>query len=219
VGHGTYRGTEFTADTLHRIGELMRDSHAERWARQLRGLTEPRNGDGLPGYPGAETESLRRCDGRLTLTRAQADALQSIRKHYDKAFSTGVLTRTSFRGHRGRARREHLADFFFWTHGAREPCGPQELTYTNNWRRIGASATTSPGRGGWSIGALLGVMLASGIACSPLSFDFHKDLEKLNSIPPSRSESCTCHFQQPAQGGQVFPGGCGLLFFSSTWAG
>lgn len=184
-GHGTYRGTEFTADTLHRIGQYMRDFHARTQANtSYAGLPDPAKRE--MDFQVIQELRKNRYDSaadRLVLTPAQVAALQQVRTHYDKVFSEGMPDANIVpRAIADANDRQHLADFFFWTAWAAGTIRPgKDLTYTNNWppdRTVGNEI--APAAVGWSIGALLGVMLAAGAALAIFfRFDFHKDLEGL----------------------------------------
>ncbi len=184
-GHGTYRGTEFTADTLHRIGQHMRDHHARQQARSdYAGLSDPQKRE--TDYQVIEELRQNRYDestDTLTLTAAQVSAWKLLREHYDKAFDDGVPDANIRPRHiPDKADRTALADFFFWTAwAAGTPRPGKDLTYTNNWppdRSVGNEI--APSAVGWSIGALLGLMMAAGAALFIFfRFDFHKDLEGL----------------------------------------
>jgi nitric oxide reductase subunit B len=184
-GHGTYRGTEFTAETLHRIGALMRDDHAQKDAGvSFAELPEAQQRE--VSYQTIQELRENRYDpkaDRLVLTAAQVAALDGIRQHYDDVFEKGmpdanIVPRTIANADD----RQHLAEFFYWTAwcaGTKRP--GKNLTYTNNWppdRSVGNEI--APAAVGWSIGALLGVMVSMGLALFMFfRFDFHKDLEGL----------------------------------------
>jgi len=184
-GHGTYRGTEFTADTLHRMGQYMRDWQARAQARtDYAGLPE-RDRRELD-YQVIQELKKNRYDAsadRLALTPAQVHALKKMREHYDRAFSEGVPDANMVpRAIVDPVERRDLADFFFWTAWCAGTLRPDKgLTYTNNWppdRSVGNEI--APAAVGCSIGALLGVMAAAGLALFVFfRFDFHKDLEGL----------------------------------------
>jgi nitric oxide reductase subunit B len=184
-GHGTYRGTEFTADTLHRIGQLVRDFHAKAMGKAgYAEMSDPQKRE--LDYQIIQELKQNRYDAateRLTLTSAQTDALKRIRAHYDQAFSAGVPDANIVPRVIPEAKdRQDLADFFYWTAWCAGTLRPgKTLTYTNNWppdRSVGNDI--APAAVGWSIGALLGVMLAAGLALLIFfRFDFHKDLEGL----------------------------------------
>ncbi len=184
-GHGTYRGTEFTADTLHRIGRAMRDYRARaQGAGGYEQLSDPDKRE--LDYQVIQELKENRYDesaDRLVLTAAQTGALQDIRQHYDRVFAEGMPDANIVpRVIPDPDERRAVADFFFWTAwcaGAKRP--GKDLTYTNNWppdRSVGNEIP--PAAVGWSIGALLGVMLAAGLALFAFfRLDFHKDMEGL----------------------------------------
>lgn len=182
-GHGTYRGTEFTADTLHRMGRYMRDAHAQALGKaEYADLSGPQQRE--LDFQVIQELKQNRYDpvaDRLVLTRAQTAALGKIREHYDRVFSEGMPDANIVpRVIADPTDRRNLADFFFWTAWcAGTPRPGKELSYTNNWppdRSVGNDI--APAAVGWSIGALFGVMVCLGVALLAFfRFDFHKDLE------------------------------------------
>lgn len=184
-GHGTYRGTEFTADTLHLLGQHMRDFHAQQQAKvNYSELAGPQQRE--LDYQVIKELKQNRYDAgadALKLTAAQVYALKQIRAHYEQVFGQGrpeanivpQMVATA-------SERTSLADFFFWTAWCAGTLRPdKDLTYTNNWppdRSVGNDV--APAAVGWSIGALLGVMLAAGLALLAFfRFRLHEDLEGL----------------------------------------
>jgi len=109
-GHGALRGMDFAASTLHEIGQQVpkEELRVNRFD------------------PATDT---------LTLTPAQAAALEKVRAHWEKVFSEGdehygFLKDTVPTA----AERKDVADFFFWTAWAAGTERPGEkFTYTNNW--------------------------------------------------------------------------------------
>jgi nitric oxide reductase subunit B len=184
-GHGTYRGNDYSATSLHLMGQEMRDFRAQQAsAKPYAQLTQ----DEQAALDRRVIRELKenRLDPqtqRLTLTDAQVVALGRLREHWDSVFSVGEQEAAISPGVVKTAEeRRELADFFFWTSWAAGTLRPgKSLTYTNNWppdRSVGNEIT--PAAVGWSIGALLGVMLAAGLALFAFfRFDFHKDLEGL----------------------------------------
>ena len=209
-GHGTYRGTEFTADTLHRLGQYMRDFQAQAAAKvDYAGLADLQKREiDFQVIQELRTNRYDATADRLVLTPSQVAALQRVRAHYEQAFSVGVPDANIVpRMVREPQERRALADFFFWTAWCAGTLRPgKSLTYTNNWpadRTVGNEI--APAAVGWSIGALLGVMLAAGLALFAFfRFDFHKDLEgveldstvgeRILQMPISRSQRKTAKF-------------------------
>lgn len=156
-GHGSLRGMDFSAHTLHSIGQHMRDYHAA--------AGEPREG----AYDKLAPERQREIDARviheirqnrydaqadrLELTPAQVYALQQTRAYWDQLFAEGDVSgegQSSYGFLKDTIptadERRHVADFFFWTAWAAGTQRPdQDHTYTNNWppdRSVGNVAST-----------------------------------------------------------------------------
>jgi len=140
-GHGALRGMDFSAQTLHMIGELV---------------------------PTVELR-VNRYDpatGTLTLTPKQAAALEKLRAHWEKVFADGDERYGFLPGTVKTAeQRRDLADFFFWTAwaaGTPRPGLPH--TYTNNWppdRSVGNTATTQALV--WSISSIMALFAVLGV--------------------------------------------------------
>lgn len=171
-GHGTYRGTEFTADTLHRIGQSMRDFRARAELNaSYADLSEPQQRE--IGYQVIQELKQNRYDeasDTLTLTASQVHAWNQIREHYEQVFREGVPDANIVpRVIDDAAERRAVADFFFWTAWcAGTNRSDQDLTYTNNWppdRSVGNEI--APAAVGWTIGALLGVPVRDDLTPPP----------------------------------------------------
>jgi nitric oxide reductase subunit B len=169
-GHGTLRGMDFSADTLHKIGQYMRDF--------LAAGNRPQEG----AYADLSAERRRAIDAEvinqihvnrynpktktLELTPAQAYALEQIRKYWDGEFSAGdpqygFLKNTIPTD----SERKDLADFFFWTAWAAGTDRPGlTYTYTNNWpadRSVGNTASAEALV--WSIASILALFAVLGL--------------------------------------------------------
>jgi nitric oxide reductase subunit B len=166
-GHGTYRGNDYSATSLHLMGQEMRDFRAQQAsAKPYAQLTQ----DEQAALDRRVIRELKenRLDPqtqRLTLTDAQVVALGRLREHWDSVFSVGEQEAAISPGVVKTAEeRRELADFFFWTSWAAGTLRPgKSLTYTNNWppdRSVGNEI--APAAVGWSIGSMLAVMLAIG---------------------------------------------------------
>ncbi len=145
-GHGTLRGMDFSADTLHKMGQYMRDflaitgDYAELPAERQRAIdTEVIYQIHVNRYD-PQTKTLE-------LTPAQVYALEQIRVYWKNEFSEGdphygflkdTITAPD--------ERKDLADFFFWTAWAASANRPgHSYSYTNNWpsdRSVGNTAST-----------------------------------------------------------------------------
>jgi nitric oxide reductase subunit B len=209
-GHGTYRGNDYTATTLHIVGEKMRDYYAMQ-------------SDGKP-YTDVTADRKAQLDKQvideikqnrsnpqslvLTLSNAQVFALDEVRRHWDRVFSLGDKpTAISVGVVKDARERQQLADFFYWTSWSAGTLRPgKDLTYTNNWppdRSVGNELASQAVI--WSIVSLAGLMLAVGAAL----FYFFKgrydqDLEglqlddrvgdKLINLPITASQRATAKF-------------------------
>ncbi len=178
-GHGTLRGMDFTADTLHRIGQFMREYYAQQ---------APSRAAANEGTPPATQYSQLSPDeqaaidsrvireikantydpatGVLTLTPAHAYAHEKIRQYWDEEFGrgdvhVGFLPETI----PSAAQRQTIADFFFWTAwaaGANRP--DSNYTYTSNWpadRSVGNTASANAIL--WTILSILGMLGVLGV--------------------------------------------------------
>jgi len=141
-GHGSLRGMDFSAYTLHLVGHLMRQYYQHEGKPPVDAYLK------LPPSPRSQLDEL---DAKVTrelrenryspqtktleLTPAQAYALEQVRKFWEKTFAEGD-------GHYGFLKntipsakeRQDLADFFFWTAWAAGTNRPGlNYSYTNNW--------------------------------------------------------------------------------------
>jgi nitric oxide reductase subunit B len=178
-GHGSLRGMDFSAHTLHLVGQFMRDYKAAEAAG-----VEPSEGiylelphDRRRQVDAAVIEEIRanRYDpgsGVLDLTPAQAFALQQTREYWNPQFKEGNNrygflpgTVPDTEGDNPDRDRQDLADFFFWTAWAAGTERPgQDYTYTNNWpsdRSVGNQASTETLV--WSIASILGLFAVLGV--------------------------------------------------------
>ena len=184
-GHGTYRGNDYSASTLHLIGQFMRDSVAQQEQQKPYAALAKDQQAALDQKVINELKANRYDPVKqtLTLTASQVYALQKVKEHWNRVFSQGDLPNAVSVGvvHQD-AERQQLGDFFFWTAWAAGTLRPgKHLTYTNNWppdRSVGNEI--APEAVMWSIASLLGLMLAMGGA---LVFyfkgNFDKDLDGL----------------------------------------
>ncbi|NOX57167.1 MAG: nitric-oxide reductase large subunit [Planctomycetes bacterium] len=166
-GHGTYRGNDYTATSLHLLGQYMRDYHAQQKYHKSYSELGQDEQAALDRLVIAELKENRydEATGQLQLTAAQVAALKQLRQHWDQVFSKGDVRNAISPGVVNTAEeRQDLADFFFWTAWAAGTKRPgKDLTYTNNWppdRSVGNDI--APQAVVWSIAALLGLMVALG---------------------------------------------------------
>jgi nitric oxide reductase subunit B len=166
-GHGSLRGMDFAASSLHRLGEHMRDFHAGGQSGAFGRLGAEEQGR-ISQLVIAELR-LNRYDpasGTLTLTASQRYGLEQLRAYWDQVFSQGdkrygFLPDTVA----DPEQRRELADFFFWTAWAAGTQRPDaDYTYTNNWppdRSVGNDA--SPETMLWTVLSLLALFVVLGL--------------------------------------------------------
>jgi nitric oxide reductase subunit B len=169
-GHGSLRGMDFSADTLHRLGQSMRRFYLGEGSDPVRDFS-------IPPSPAAQREideqvkaeiRLNRLDpaGNLALNDAAAHAFQQNRKYWEEQFGKGnprygFLENTVSTPEE----RKDIADFFFWTAWAAGTQRPGEkYTYTNNWpadRSVGNEPSTQALV--WSIASILSLFAVLGL--------------------------------------------------------
>jgi nitric oxide reductase subunit B len=179
LGHGTYLGPDFTAETLHRRVELIRDGlAASAFGARWDTLDEAAKGSLEPAV--VRTIKENRYDAgrdRLVLPAADAAAFRAIAEEVrtrftkgepDRALQSGLISEDHLpKG--GRAwvaegdQVVQLAAFFFWTSwlaGVERP--GSETTFTNNWPPDAAAGNVMSGGAiawsGVSVAALLLVL-------------------------------------------------------------
>ena len=167
-GHGSLRGMDFSAHTLHCTAELMRQFYAAGSGSPpeeayLKLPPQPRRQIDETDARVIQEIRQNRYDPRtdtLQLTPAQAYAFRQLRQYWNQQFGKGntdygFLPQTvpDAKGEDPDVDRKHLADFFFWTAWAAgterpipgEPGKTYSYTYTNNWppdRSVGNTAST-----------------------------------------------------------------------------
>lgn len=141
-GHGSLRGMDFSAYTLHLVGYLMRQYHQHEGKppadAYLRLPPPPRRDLDELGAKVIQELRQNRYNAQnktLELTPAQAYALEQVRKFWDKTFAEGDAHYGFLKNTVPTAQeRQNLADFFFWTAWAAGTNRPGlNYSYTNNW--------------------------------------------------------------------------------------
>jgi len=155
-GHGSLRGMDFSAQTLHLMGESMRRYHAE--------LGEDVKADRVDEE--IHENRYDEASDTLMITAAQAHALKVIRAYWDDQLGAGnqrygFLENTVPTSGERRA----IADFFFWTAWAAGTARPGLAhTYTNNWppdRSVGNDAPAEAML--WTILSILSLFVVLGL--------------------------------------------------------
>lgn len=160
-GHGTLRGMDFSADTLHRMGAYMRDFHTAHDAPQAGAF------DASAGVVNElKTNRYNPATNVLELTPAQAYAYDELARYWDMQFGEGNTHYGFLPGTvPTAAERKDIAAFFFWTAWAAGTLRPGlDYTYTNSWpsdRTVGNYPPT--GALLWSLGSIIGLLLVLGL--------------------------------------------------------
>lgn len=167
-GHGSQRGMEFSAVTLHRIGEAVRNQLAQegfgRPYRQLSG--ENRDLVDLRVRREMKSNNYDPATDTLRLTKAQATAVSQNELFWDQIFREGsrdygFLPRTI----PSDEERRQLSRFFFWTAWVAVTNRPgRDHSYTNNWppdRSVGNTVTTETYI--WTIGGVFSLFVTLGL--------------------------------------------------------
>ena len=148
-GHGSQRGPEFSAYSLHLLAEGIGDY----FARQDYGKAYSELDDLQKGIVDVKTThetKPNRYDAAtdtLTLTAAQIEGLNRVKQHWQKIFKEGetrygILPDTIA----DETQRLEISRFFFWTAWVASTLRPgTDYSYTNNWppdKRVGNTAST-----------------------------------------------------------------------------
>ncbi len=167
-GHGTQRGPEFSASTLHLMSEAGRHFWAEKeYGKPFNDLDESQKA-ATDVRVSQEIKTNRYDDQKDTLTLAagQVDALESIQAHWNRMFKDGD-TGYGFLPNTIPSDEERLriSQFFFWTAWVASTQRPgEDYSYTNNWppdRSVGNVPT--PETYFWSIIGLCSLMVVLGL--------------------------------------------------------
>ena len=167
-GHGSQRGMEFSAVTLHMTGETVREQLA-------------REGFGRP-YAELDGEAVDLVNLRtrrqmkaneysaerdeLRLTAGQVAALEETSRFWEKTFAEGDSDYGFLPGTVPTVEeRRQIGRFFFWTAWVASATRPgSDYSYTNNWppdRSIGNVATTETYI--WSIAGIVSLFVTLGL--------------------------------------------------------
>jgi len=148
-GHGSQRGPEFSAASLHLIAEAIGDYFAQKdYGKPYNSLDDLQKG--LMDVKTTHEIKPNRYDAAkdtLTLTAAQVQGLNRVKQHWEKTFKEGeqrfgFLPETIATAEQ----RLQISRFFFWTAWVASTLRPgTDYTYTNNWppdKRVGNTAST-----------------------------------------------------------------------------
>jgi nitric oxide reductase subunit B len=167
-GHGSQRGMEFSAVTVHLIGETVREEHAaQEYGRPYEGLTEEQMEIvGVRARREIKTNRYDQASDTLLLTAAQARAVERVEGFWERTFGEGEQRYGFLPGTVPTAEeRRQIARFFYWTAWVASTNRPDgDHTYTNNWppdRSIGNVATTETYI--WSIAGIISLFVVLGL--------------------------------------------------------
>lgn len=167
-GHGSQRGMEFSAVTLHRIAESVREQLAREGFGQPYAALTGEDKDLVDLRTRREVKENRYDAKRdtLVLSAVQRTALVENQRFWERTFGDGdsdygFLPATVPTAEE----REQIGRFFFWTAWVASANRPNsDYSYTNNWppdRSIGNVATTETYI--WSIGGIIALFVVLGL--------------------------------------------------------
>jgi nitric oxide reductase subunit B len=148
-GHGSQRGPEFSAASLHLIAVAIGDYFAQKdYGKAYNSLDDLQKG--LIDVKTTHETKPNRYDAAsdtLTLTAAQIEGLNRVKQHWENIFKAGeprygILPDTIADAEQ----RLQISRFFFWTAWVASTLRPgTDYSYTNNWppdKRVGNTAST-----------------------------------------------------------------------------
>lgn len=167
-GHGSQRGPEFSAATLHIMAEAIGDYFAqEDYGKPYNDLDALQKG--LIDVKIKHETKPNRYDAtkdELTITAAQVEGLKRVQQHWETTFKEGEQ-RYGFLPNTVRTQEQRLeiSRFFFWTAWVASTLRPgTDYSYTNNWppdKQVGNVATT--GTYFYSIAGIMALLLVLGL--------------------------------------------------------
>ena len=173
-GHGTYRGPDFTAQSLHMVGQTMRAKLAkEKYSKSYAELdTADKGAVDATVVRQIKSNRYEAATDVLPLSPLQEAALHEVRMFYTTLFTQGD-TQGPIRA--GTIKNpddiRDLADFFFWTAWCAGTVRPGDtLTYTCNWPNDPENGNVLPAKAiVWSAVSLV----AFGLCLGLLIYLFH----------------------------------------------
>ncbi len=167
-GHGSQRGPEFSANTLHIMAETIGNYLARKeYGKPYNDLDDLQKG--LIDVKTKHEIKPNRYDeasDTLTLTVAQVEGLKKVKQHWEKTFKEGEQ-RYGFLPDTIRTEQQRLqiSRFFFWTAWVASTLRPgTDYSYTNNWppdRRVGNTPSTETYF--FSIAGIMALLLVLGL--------------------------------------------------------
>jgi nitric oxide reductase subunit B len=167
-GHGTQRGPDFSAESLHLMGESLRRQFAlERYHVAYESLKAEEQAlvDSLV-IQDIKTNTYDAATGTLTISPQKERAIQEVSDHWDRQLRDGDQFYGFLPGTiPTEQERRDLGIFFVWTAWAAGTNRPNsDLTYTNNWPADRAVGNIVPGGAIlWSIMGMLVFLAVLGL--------------------------------------------------------
>jgi nitric oxide reductase subunit B len=167
-GHGSQRGTEFSALTLHRVGERVRENISNTvYRRGYGGLSdEERDIVDVKTARLMKTNDYDPASDTLRLGESQVAALADVEDLWERTFRDGDKNYGFLPGTiPTQEERKQIGRFFFWTAWVASAARPgTDHSFTNNWpsdRTVGNVATTETYI--WSIGGIISLFVVLGL--------------------------------------------------------
>ncbi len=167
-GHGSQRGPEFSATTLHIVADAVRNYMATKEQGKSYQQLDDLQKEIIDVKVKREVKTNRYDPEKdtLTLTAAQVLGLERAHQHWEKSFKEGdTLYGFIPNTVQTEEQRLQISRFFFWTAWVASAKRPgKDYSYTNNWpadRSVGNIATTETYF--WSIGGVLALLVVLGL--------------------------------------------------------
>jgi len=166
-GHGTLRGPDFSATTLHLMGAHMREYYAREKGASYASLSQ----DDRSAVDARVIREIKKYTydpetKTLTVSPARAYAIARTGEYWERVFkdgdtSNGFLPDTIKTGDE----RTAISSFFFWTAWAASTVRPgTDATYTNNWPHDPSVGNLLPGGAFvWSLFSILALFVVLGL--------------------------------------------------------
>jgi nitric oxide reductase subunit B len=167
-GHGSQRGMEFSAVTLHRVGEKVLEqfsfSEYGRTYEELAG--EEKDLIDIRTRRSMKANNYDPAGDTLSLNAAQVAALEDNGEFWERTFRDGDAGYGFLPGQiPTKEERKQLGRFFFWTAWVASAARPgNDYSYTNNWPHesiAGNVATTETYI--WTIGGIISLFITLGL--------------------------------------------------------
>jgi len=167
-GHGSQRGAEFSAASLHIIAGSVSEALAEKvYGKPYDALnTLEKEIIDVRTKNEIKTNRYDASADTLRLSHLQMKAFDAVHKYWEKTFKEGDNTYGFLPNTIGdEEQRLQISRFFFWTAWVASTLRPgADYTYTNNWppdRQVGNVASTQAYV--WSIGGIMALLVVLGL--------------------------------------------------------